>query len=167
MHGVRVDDRKSGFHYGPPKRKFNLMIKRLFSLPTHVVILGRTEPIGEFNLKTKSFSWIPGQESPEWDRNPDNPSSIGYEATTVIHMKKFFQEAKDENNSAMYIDDRLPNETYRTVVRYAEILKHKTKALHIPVFFSPSRNPEYEMTPWAMFKWIENNSLAFAAQPAT
>lgn len=156
VHGVLIDKRRTRFHYGPPKRKFNLMVKRLFNLPTHVIILGRTEPQGRWDEDKKSFEWIPGMENPEWDRNPDNPSSVGYEATTVIHMKKFLQDATDENNSVIYVDDRLPRKTYKEVVRYAEVLKHKTKALTIPVFFNPA--------PWEIFKWIQDNSLSFAAK---
>ena len=156
VHGVRIDDRTSRFHYGPPKRKFNIMVKRLFNLPTHVLITGRTEPQGRFNDETRQFSYVPNLEAPEWDRNPDNPSSVGYEATTVIHMRKFLQPAKNESGSVIYVDDRLPHKTYQETVRYAEVLKHKTTALVIPIFFNP--------TPWEIFSWIEQNSLAFAAK---
>lgn len=153
----KISMAKSRFAYGEPRRKFETMISRLMKLPTHAVVTGRAEPIGiaQKTQKGMEFKWT-DEEQPQWETKGGGKnkrkSSVWYDATTIIHLKKKEVYLKDETGSYIPKDKsgRIGDEYKTKILRWAELVKHKAPINSSPVFFNPA--------PWDVFGWIEKQS---------
>lgn len=151
-HQLKIGQKRARFAYGPAKRKFNVIAKRLFKCPTHVILTGRTEPLGEVSKVDGkvTFRWT-RDEKPEWDGSAkENPSKLGYEATTIVHLHKVTKMYEDANKSHVPLDaELLPGKYHTETLRWAELKKYKAPITIAPVFFNPA--------PWDVFGWIKEN----------